>query len=236
MRKLSEMVARTGVQVYREIIFVFLLSMISSAVLVPVVLLLPVAFAFIALIVLYVPLCTGVIYACHRKLQGERAGIRAMLAGAGKYYLPSLLFGLVCALFVLILVSSWWYYGSKNGTLYLTLAVFQTYFVAMFFVSQLYVLPLVVQEKAGIFTAMGRSMKLFVAHPMYTIGAFIQAVSMALLLGLTVIGFGCLYLGMLGMFLNQITANVLPGKEAEAVGSENGRLSADASKLFPREG
>lgn len=236
MRKLGEMVARTGVHVYREIVFVFLVSVISSAVLVPVVLLLPVPFAVIALILLYVPLCTGVLYASHRKLQGEKAGAGEMFAGAGKYYLSSLLFGMVCALFVLIIVSSWWYYGSKSGAMYLALAVFQTYFVAMFFVSQTYTLPLVVQENAGIFTAMGKSMKLFVAHPMYTIGAFIQAVSVALLLGLTVIGFGCLYMGMLGIYANRITANLLPKKESESSGSENEAFSSGGAKLLGREG
>ncbi|MFB6365374.1 hypothetical protein ACFCP7_15055 [Paenibacillus elgii] len=216
MRKLSEIMVRSGLQTYREIIHVALFSIVSSLVLFPVLLFLPVPLALLVLALLYVPLAAGAIHACHRILQGEKGSVRTMLKGTLAHYGASLVFGLVCALFVVILVSSWWYYGSRSGTMSLALAVFQTYFVALFFISQTYTLSLVVQERLGIFSAMGRSVKLFVARPMYTIGACFQMLCLTVLLGVTVVGFACLYIGMIGFFANLVTANVLKKDEEEA--------------------
>ncbi|WP_010498486.1 hypothetical protein [Paenibacillus elgii] len=221
MRKLSEIMVRSGLQTYREIIHVALFSIVSSLVLFPVLLFLPVPLALLLLVLLYVPLAAGALYACHRILQGEKGSVRTMLKGTLAHYGSSFVFGLVCALFVLILVSSWWYYGSRSGMMSLALAVFQTYFVALFFISQTYTLSLVVQERLGIFSAMGRSVKLFVARPMYTIGACFQMLCFAVLLGVTVVGFACLYMGMIGFFANLVTANVLR-KDEEASPSGSG--------------
>lgn len=216
VKKLSVIVVQSGKLVYREIIPVALSSAISSLVLVPLVFLLPLGWALVLLPLIYVPLCTGVLYACHRLLEGEKFQIRAIFFGARKCYGASVVFALVCSLFALILVSSWWYYGNKQGAFYFALAVFQTYFVAMFFVSQIYALPLVIQERIGIFRAMGKSFKLFVAHPLYTIGAFVQIVCLTLVLGVTVVGFACLYVGMIAMYANLVTANVLPQPETDS--------------------
>jgi hypothetical protein len=210
MRKLSDVVVQSGVQVYREIVPVALFSAISSVVLLPFIFFLPAGLALIFIPLLYVPLCTGVLYAGHRILKGERSRIRLMFEGAWKHYGASLGFALIVSFFVLILVSSWWYYGSRQGVFYFALSVFQTYFVAMVFVSQIYTLPLIVQEGMGLFSAIGRSFKLFVSHPLYTIGAFLQIVCLTVILGITVVGFACLYVGMLGIYANLVTANLLP--------------------------
>ena len=226
MRKLSQVIVQSGVWIYREIIAVALLSVVSSLVLLPFVFFLPVGVALVFIALVYVPLCTGALDACHRMLKGERGLLGAMFRGAVRHYGASVVFALVCALFVVILASSWWYYGNRSGTFYFALAVFQTYFVAMFFVSQTYTLPLVVQERIGIFAAMGKSVKLFASHPGYTFGAFLQIVCLALLLGLTVVGFAGLFVGMVGIYANLITANLLTKKE-EASEPESGRANAD---------
>lgn len=234
MRKLSEIVVRSGKRIYHDIIPVAMFSVIGALILVPFVFFLPVGIALALLPFIIVPLCTGVLYATDRMIRGERARLSAMFAGAGKMLLPSLVFALFFSVFVLIIVSTWWYYGSKSGTLYFSLAVFQTYFVAMVLVSQLYTLPLVVQQRVGIFTAMGRSVKLFLAHPGYTIGAFVQLASLTLLLGVTVVGFAGLYLGMHGIYANLVTANVLAkpddaGDEDGSRGEGEPRKAADSA-------
>lgn len=235
MKKLSQVVAQSGIRVFRDIVPVVLFSAVSSVVLIPFIFFFPAALALVMAILLYVPLCTGVLYASHRMLDGEKGRLRAMWAGAVKFYGASLIFGAMLALFALILISSWWYYGGKGGTLHFALAVFQTYFVAMVLVSQVYTLPLVVQEKVGIFTAIGRSVKLFLANPLYTIGAFVQLVCLTVILGITIVGFGFLYVGMAGIYLNMLTANLVR-KEGTDDGSghkdpEEGRHSAAVNAL-----
>jgi hypothetical protein len=210
LKKLGQIVVQSGVQIFREITSVILLSLLTSVVLVPAIMMLPIPFAVIALIILYVPLVTGVIYAGNRFLLGNRLKAGDVLRGAVKYYAASVVFGLLCALFLLILISSWWYYGTRSGMLYFGLAIFQTYFVAIFYMSQLYTLPLIVQQDLGVFKAIGRSVKMFVKHPGYTVGAFLQSLSIAVLLLLTVIGFAALYTGAMSIYLNRVTRNLLP--------------------------
>jgi len=221
VRKLSEIVVKSGSLVFREIVHVALFSMVTSAFLLPLVFLLQLPVALVLLPLVYAPLVTGVVYASHSVMNRKRAKVMDVFRGARRHFAASAIFGYVCALFLLILVSSWWYYGGKGGMMYFALAIFQTYFVAMFFLSQIFTLPLVVQEGMGIFSAMGRSIKLFMAHPMYAIGAFIQLLSVGVLLLLTVIGFAFLFVGIAGFYLNAVTANVLPNKEEEESGGRN---------------
>lgn len=230
MRKLSAIVVQSAKAIFQDIIPVALISVVGALVLVPFVFLLPIGISLLLLPFIFVPLCAGALYATDRMLKGERAKVSALFAGAWKFLLPSIVFGLVCSLFLLIVVSTWWYYGGKSGTLYFALAVFQTYFVAMVFVSQMYTLPLIIQERVGVFTAMGRSVKLFLAHPGYTVGAAIQLLSLTVLLGVTIVGFGCLFLGMYGVYSNMATANLLarPGEENDEIDSSGVKESADA--------
>lgn len=221
MRKLSEVIVRSGVLVYREIIHVAAFSIISTVLLVPAVFFLSVPLALLLLPLVYAPAVTGVVYACHRVLSGKKPKARDVLSGAWKHWGSSAVFGYVSALFGVILFSSWWYYGGKGGMFHLGLAIFQTYFVAMFFVSQIYTLPLLVREEQGIFRSMGRSAKLFMARPAYTAGAFVQLVSLGALLLLTVIGFAFLFPGMAGFYLNLVTSNLLDRSEDE--GTKSGK-------------
>ncbi|MBD2863705.1 DUF2189 domain-containing protein [Paenibacillus oceani] len=221
MRKLSEIVIQSGKRIYQDIISVALFSIMGALVLVPFVFFLPVGISLFVLPFVIVPLCAGALHATHRMMKGERPKVSALFAGAWKFILPSFVIAFATSIFILIIVSTWWYYGGKPGMLYFALAVFQTYFVAMVLVSQLYALPLIVQQGLGVFTAMGRSVKLFLAHPGYTVGAFVQLLSVTVLLGLTVIGFAALYLGMYAIYSNLVTANLLAKPEEDE--GENGK-------------
>lgn len=226
MKKLSQIVTQSGIQVYREIVPVALFSIVTSLVLLPFVFFLPVGLAVLFAVLLYVPLFTGVLYASHRMLTGEKGKLRTMWKGTVRFYGASVVFGVIVTAFVLILIASWWYYGGKSGTVYYALAVFQSYFIAMVLVSQVYTLPLLVQERMGVFTAIGRSFKLFIANPMYTIGAFIQMVCLTIILGITIVGFAGLYVGMVGIYLNMLTANLIRSQEDADRGS-GGRKPAE---------
>lgn len=219
MRKLNQVLVSTGVESFREIVPVALLSLTSSAMLIPVVIFTPVALAFILIPLLYMPLFYGALYAYHRRTEGKRLSVREMLAGAVQGYGPAAAFGLLLSLLVLILWSTWWFYGGRDGAVSWTIAIFQTYFVAMALVSQFYTLQLVIQRKMGIFKAMGESVKLFLRHPAYTIGAFFQAFVVGVMLMVTVVGFLALFNGMLAVYLHKAAYNVLhPEEEDEAEG------------------
>lgn len=213
MRKLSEILVQSGVKVYRDIVAVVVFSLATSALLLPAVFLLPVAWAAIAVVLLYAPLCVGALHAAHRLLKGEKPKVAHVWAGGVRFYGRGVVFALFCALFALIVISSWWYYGSRDGALYFALAVFQTYFAAMFFASQLYTIPLVVQHDMGIMAAMAKSAKMFVARPGYTIGALFQAACIGICLLFTIVGFAGLFVGIMGIYMNLAAANALKPKE-----------------------
>ncbi|OKP88565.1 hypothetical protein A3844_07660 [Paenibacillus helianthi] len=219
MQKLNQVLVSTGVESFREIVPITLLSLASSAMLVPVVIFTPMALAFILIPLLYMPLFYGVFYAYHRRTEGKKLSVKEMLSGARKGFVPAVVFGLFCSLLVLVLGSTWWFYGGRDGVVNWTIAIFQTYFVAMAFVSQFYTLELVLQNKLGIFKAMGESVKLFLRYPAYTIGAFFQALVVGVMLVVTVVGFASLFNGMLAVYLHKAAYNVLhPDEDAGADG------------------
>lgn len=213
MRKLNDVLKKTGVEVYREITTVALYSMITSLVLAAAVIFVPLMAALLVLPVLYMPLFFGVCYAYHRKTERGKAVLRDVFEGAVKGFGPAVVMGFFFVVMVLILWSTWWYYGGKDGIGYLAIGVFQTYFVFMAVVSQFYTLQLVIQEKMGIFKAMAHSVKLFLRYPAYTLGACFQAFCVAVPLLLTVVGFGFLFNGMWAIFQHKATYNVLNPEE-----------------------
>ncbi|AJY75578.1 hypothetical protein [Paenibacillus beijingensis] len=209
MKKLNVVLVRSGVEAYREIVSVALYSMISSVVLAFLVMMVPLPFVLALFPLLYMPLVYGVYYAFHRKMSGKRSRVRDIFSGAVKGFVPAVVFGFLMSLLAVIVWSTWWYYGGKDGMIYLALAVFQTYFVAMALASQFYTFQLVLQEEMGIFKAMGESVKLFFRYPGYTIGAFLQMVCVAFLLLLTVVGFFLLFNGLMAIYQHKAAHNVL---------------------------
>lgn len=214
MRKLNEVLVKSGLETYREIISVVLYSLVGSAVLIPMILLVPVPLVPVLLPLFYMPLLYGALYAYHQRAEGRRSGLRALFAGARKGFGPSVVFGYLCVLLLLILWSTWWYYGGKNNVLSLSVSVFQTYFVLMAFASQFYTLQLVLQKDMGIFQAMGESVKLFFRKPGYTLGACFQALCIAVPLLLTVVGFLALYNGFLAIFQHKAAINAFDSEDA----------------------
>ncbi|HZG85679.1 hypothetical protein [Paenibacillus sp.] len=217
---LGEVLVRTGRDLYHEIVRVAGYSLLSSAVLLPLLFFVPTTIALALLPALYAPLVYGVIAAFHRRAEGKPWGVRTVLAEAARGFGPAAVFGLLLAALAGILVSSWWYYGGQDGVLPLTLAVFQTYFVAMALVSQFYTLPLVISGRCGVFRAMGESAKLFFRHPGYTVGAFLQFVVVTIALLATLVGFGVLWAGTIGLFLQKAAANVLEPEDEGAAQEE----------------
>lgn len=215
MRKLNGILVTTGAEVYREIVPVALYSLLSSLILIPAIMLLPITVSLVVVPFIYMPLFFGVLHVFYHKLERKtrRSGMRDLLEGTKKGYLASVIMGLFISLLVIILWSTWWYYGSKEGMFYTIIALFQTYFVIMALISQFYTFQLILQKEMNIFRAMGESAKLLFRYPGYTVGAFFQAALLSLLLALTAVGFFVLFNGIMGVYLHQITANILEEEE-----------------------
>lgn len=229
MRKLNDVLKKTGIEIYREITAVALYSMISSLVLVAIVMYVKLMVALVLLPVLYMPLFYGVCYAYHRKTERGKSRLKDVFQGAVKGLGPAIVMGIFFVVMILILWSTWWYYGGKEGMGSLAFGVFQTYFVIMALVSQFYTFQLVIQEGMGIFKAMAHSVKLFLKFPAYTLGACFQALVVAVPLLLTVVGFGFLFNGMWAIFQHKATYNVLNPEEPK---SETGSvISSEAGSV-----
>ncbi|PQP83821.1 hypothetical protein C0Q44_03835 [Paenibacillus sp. PCH8] len=224
MRKLSEVLVKSGAEIYRDIIPVALYSVVSSIVMVPILIFAPLLVAVLLLAVIYMPILFGVSYAVYHRLERKerRNGLKDIWIGTVKGMIPGGSVGVLFAVLGFILWSTWWYYGGQGGITGTAVSVFQTFFVLMALMSQFYTWQLVLQKNMGILQAMGESVKLFFRHPGYTMGACFQAMCLTALLMITVVGFGTLFGGMFAIYQHKVALNVLePEEEPAATGGND---------------
>ncbi|GIP31141.1 DUF624 domain-containing protein [Paenibacillus sp. J2TS4] len=209
MLSISKLLIKTGHNIFLNIFAVLGVSIGWSLFIFPAVFLLPLPGAIFVLVLTLVPATTAVYAVMNRILNGEKRRRFEFFRSFLYYYKRSFLTGIVLILAVLIPVSEWWYYlNMNNGYTIFLFAVFQTYLCATFLASQVYAIPLLVMEDLKVFQAMNRSIKLFLAHPWYSIGLFVQIVSVTVLLSLSIVGFFLLYIGMLSIFVLHATQNL----------------------------
>src|SRR5690606_9412907 len=108
-----------------------------------------------------------------------------------------------------IVYSSWWQWVNTDSYFFFILACFKTCFVGMMLISQLYTVPLMVKFNKNLKTSMLLSVKLLIKNPLYTLGAFLQLLSLTVLLLLTGVGLFLLFPGFYSLFTNTLTSNVL---------------------------
>jgi hypothetical protein len=223
MRKLSEVLVKSGVEIYRDIIPVALFSAGSSVLLIPILMFAPIPVAVLLLAIMYMPLLFGVCYAVHHRLERKerRNGLRDMWEGTWRGLLPGGVTGLLFALLGFILWSTWWYYGGRDSMAGIAIGMFQTFFVILALISQFYTWQLILQKGMGTLQAMGESVKLFFRYPGYTVAACFQAVLLTALLVLTVVGFGALFAGMFAIYQHKATLNLIEPEE-ESISSSSG--------------
>lgn len=158
MRKLSEVLVKSGAEIYRDIISVALYSVVSSIVLVPILMFAPLPIAVMLLALIYMPLLFGVCYAMHHRLERKerRNGLKDIWLGTVKGIIPGGSVGVLFAVLGFILWSTWWYYGGQGGITGTAVGVFQTFFVLMAVMSQFYTWQLVLQKTWASFRRWGK--------------------------------------------------------------------------------
>lgn len=219
MLSISKLIIKTGHKIFQNIFTVLGVSIGWSLFVFPAVFLLPLPWAVAFLALTLVPATAAVYAVMNQVINGGKGGIADFFRFFIKYFRRAFLIGIILVLAVLIPVSEWWYYLNVNNSYGIFLfSVFQTYLCATFLASQVYTIPLLVMEDLKCFQAMNRSIKHFLAHPWYTIGLFVQMVSVTVLLSLSIVGFFLLHIGMLSIFILNATQNLMLEPRKSTIG------------------
>ena len=215
MLSISKLIMKSGSMVYQNILSVLILSVIWSLLLVPFIFILPLQTAVIYLLLMAFPATIAVFAAMHEKLKNSRVNIVAAFFKAFlKFYVRGFLVGLLITLIVTIPSATWYMYISTDGGYGMFLfSMVQTYLCGMFLISQVYTVGIIVMKDQGVVKSMNDSIKWFVAKPTYTIGVFLQLLSVCVLLSLTVVGFFLLFIGIFAIFMINSVENVHAKKD-----------------------
>ncbi|MEH7222302.1 DUF624 domain-containing protein [Bacillus sp. JJ1566] len=210
MLSISKLLVKTGNQIFTNITKVLGVSVLWSLLLVPAIFILPLPSAIVYLFLTLFPATVAVLVVMKQVIERKRIRIiPGFFSSFVRFYKRSLFIGFFYLVAILIPVSTWWYYFEINGGYGLFIfSIFQTYFCFMFLVSQVYAIPLLVSEDSKMFTVMNKSIRIFMAKPVYSFGLFIQIASITVLLSLTIIGFLLLYVGIMAVFTLNAAANI----------------------------
>ncbi|CAM4179001.1 YesL family protein [Lederbergia lenta] len=218
MLSISKLLKKTGHQIFMNMLTVMWVSGGWSLFIVPVVFLLPLPWAIVFIALTFVPATVAVYAVMNHVLQRNKAKLILFPRYFFYYFKRSCLMGIIYCVAVLIPISEWWYYATINNSyLVFVFAIFQTYLCLTFLATQVYAIPFLVQEDLSVFKAMNQSIKHFMKHTWYTIGLFIQILSVTALLSITVIGFFLLYIGMMAVFVLNATTNLHLEKKKDSV-------------------
>ena len=84
MRKLSEVLVKSGMEIYRDIIPVALYSVGSSVLLVPILMFAPIPVAVLLLAIIYMPLCSVFVTQCIIGWSGRSGGMGFVICGKAR--------------------------------------------------------------------------------------------------------------------------------------------------------
>jgi hypothetical protein len=214
---ISQVVKLSAGKVFEHVLPLTGLSVVVSLFLLPPLFLLPLPVGLLYLALLGVPLAGVAVFASQRLMRREKWLGSPLKTWARR--LPGMLgLGALYAVLGIILYSSWWYHfrhdvGLMNLSFYI--ALFQSYFVGMFFISQLYTLPLLFdeQEQRPVLRCVLLSMQTAFKRPGYAVSLFVQLLCVGVLLGFTVIGFFFLFPGIGGVLVSTAAKQVLQGDQ-----------------------
>ena len=208
MNRLSGILKKSGHDIFENIVEILGISLMASIPVLPAVfMVLPIGIVY--LLLLAMPCFIAAFYALRQKMDRKPFKYKSFFTGFKKYYLRGLAYGFIIGLFLLILISSWWYYFKVKTILAFTIAMFQSYFFIMICASQMYTVSILVTEDLSLFKCINESMKLFLDNPGYTIGTLIQILALSALLILTVVSVPLLLAGMISIFLINTYDNLL---------------------------
>ena len=217
MLSMSKLITKSGSTVYQNMLSVLTVSVIWSFLLVPFIFILPFQTAAIYFVFMAFPATMAAFGAIAQKLQNDRTNVvKAYFQSFKQFYVRGLFVGIILAILIVIPVSTWYMYVSTDGGYMMFLfSMVQSYLCAMFLLAQVYTAGLIVMKNQGVVKSMNESIRIFLAKPTYTIGVFLQLLSVCVLLCLTVVGFFLLFVGIFAVFMINSVDNALRVEEKE---------------------
>lgn len=204
----------TAKDLYQSIVSVVAISLFVSMIMLPGILFLPWQLAIAFALLVGGPVWFGASNAVEAMLQEKKGtNILTFLKATKTHCFQGIAFASFLGGFVLIVVSSWWLWAVEGTWFAFAIACFQTYFAGMVALSQLYTVPLVIKYGLKLPKAMFVSIKVLLANPLYTIGAFLQLVLFAALLSMTIVGSALLLPGVAAVFVSRMTSGAISRSE-----------------------
>lgn len=195
---------------FQHITSIVLISIGVFTVLSPSFFLFPIPYAIVYCLLLIGPLLVAANHYIQQVLLDKKTRFfSTILEGLTKYVFKSLMYSIIVSIFLFIVYASWWQWANSESYFFFLLACFQTYFIGMILISQIYTIPLMVKYNSSLKDSMILSVKLLIQNPLYTLGAFVQLVSLFVLLLLTGVGLFLLFPGFYSLFANTLTSNVM---------------------------
>lgn len=141
--------------------------------------------------------------------RGEPAHLRVLLQGFARHGGPATLLGLLAAALGYIPLSGWLFWSRVRTVAAAAFFFTQLGLYVLFCLAATYVLPVMVLEGRGALAAFARSARLFLYHPGYTLGVWVQLGALAVVAAAATVAVPTL-LPMLGaLLLVNATANLL---------------------------
>jgi uncharacterized membrane protein YesL len=209
MNNLSTVLRKSGHDIFQNIMEVVAISLLASLILLPGIFFMPPAFGFIYLLLTGMPSFASAFYVINQKTNRKPVKYSAFFKVFPKFYGRALTLGLLLTVLTIIPISSWWYYITAKTTFSFVIAIFQTYLYIMILISFIYVLPIIVIEDKGVSYSLKASLRLMLDNPGYTIGSFIQILTVSALLIVTVVSVPLLFIGIFSIFTANLYDNVL---------------------------
>lgn len=214
MNSLSGVLRKSGHDIFQNIVEVVIISLLSSLILLPGIFFMPPAFGVIYLCLTGVPSVISGFYIIYQKINRKPVKYSMFFKCFKKFYKRALVLGILLTILTIIPVSSWSYYVMVKTTFSFVIAIFQTYLYIMILISFIYVLPIIVIEDKGVSYSLKTSLRLLLDNPGYTIGSFIQIITVSALLVITIISVPLLFIGIFSIFTANLYENVLLKYEA----------------------
>ncbi|SNX53314.1 hypothetical protein [Thermoanaerobacterium sp. RBIITD] len=209
MNSLSNVLVKSGHDIYENIINVVLISIMWFILISPAIFLFTPYIAPFYLILTAVPSFAGVMYALKQRIDRKPFKYSMFFTGIKKFYFRAFLYSILLFFFVMIPVSSWWYYFKVRTIFAFIIAVIQTYLFLFIILSQIYFLPCLINEDKKMIVTINTSVKLFLDNGLYTVGSLVQIITVSALLLITIVSVPLLFAGMLSIFLLNLYNNLL---------------------------
>lgn len=209
MNTLSGILRKSGRDIFENILEVVAISLMASMIVFPGVFLLPPGPGAIYILFTASPALFAAFYAMDVKLRRKPFKYSLFFKGFKIYYGKAFFIGLLFIILSVIPISSWWYYARIKTVFSFVIAMFQSYLYLMILMALTYIIPVIIRENRGISYSVKTSFTLFLDNPGYTIGSFIQIISITILLVITIVSFPMLFPGMFSIFVLNLHENLL---------------------------